>query len=191
MGADIHGFIECRCTYGTLDEEDSRWHAAIDLDLLYGGRNYDVFGSLFGVRNYAGFRPLAEGRGLPPDVTTEVRDHYESAPDLFHSASWIGWDELSAVDWDEPALTHDARVHEYRYSPEHGWYASGKSFQNLDGRSEGDEWIREGRLMRVGRMTRREAVHEDSEWAPVRATMKSLADVHGAEYVRLVAWFDN
>ncbi|MFB7268402.1 hypothetical protein ACFCXH_40670 [Streptomyces nojiriensis] len=191
MGADIHGFIECRGTYGTLDEEDSSWHAAINLDLLYGGRSYDAFGCLFGVRNYAGFRPLAEGRGLPPDVTDEVRDHYEGAPDLFRSPSWIGWEELVAVDWDEPALTVDARVHEYRYSVEHGLLKSGKSFRNLDGRSEGDEWIQEGKIMRVERMTRREAVRQDGEWGPVWATMKALADVHGPEYVRLVAWFDN
>ncbi|MFD4870062.1 hypothetical protein [Streptomyces sp. NPDC058412] len=191
MGADIHGFIECRGTYGNLDEEDSSWHAAIDLDLLYGGRSYDAFGCLFGVRNHAGFRPLAEGRGLPPDVTAEVRSQYEDAPDLFHSASWIGWEELTAVDWDEPALTLDARVREYRYSVEHGWYESGKTFQNLAGRSEGDEWIQEGKIMRVSRMTRREAVREDGEWTPVWATMKALADVHGPQYVRLVVWFDN
>ncbi|MFF0429305.1 hypothetical protein ACFYUJ_33630 [Streptomyces sp. NPDC004520] len=161
MGADIHGFIECRVTYGTLDEEDSGWHAAIDLDLLYGGRSYDAFGCLFGVRNRAGFRPLAEGRGLPPDVTSEVRRDYESDPTLFHSASWIGWEELTAVDGDEAAPTPDARVREYRDSE------------------------------RLGRMTRREAVHEDGTWDPVWATMKALADVHGPQYVRLVVWFDN
>ncbi|WP_369145635.1 hypothetical protein [Streptomyces sp. R44] len=163
MGADIHGFIECRVTYGTIDEEDSSWFAAIDLFLLYGGRSYDAFGCLFGVRNYAGFRPLAEQRGLPPDVTDEVRSGYESDPTLYHSASWIGWEELAAVDWDEPALTVDAR----------------------------DAWRQEGKIMRVARMTRREAVHEFGEWDPVWATMKALADVHGPRYVRLVVWFDN
>ncbi|MDD9379799.1 hypothetical protein M8Z33_24690 [Streptomyces sp. ZAF1911] len=191
MGADIHGFIECRVTYGTIDEEDSSWGAAIDLAFLYGGRNYDAFGCLFGVRNYAGFRPLAQERGLPPDVTDEVRGRYEDAPDLFHSPSWIGWEELVAVDWDEHALTLDARVHEYRYSVERGLCEVGKSFQNLDGRSEGDEWVQGGRIMRVERMTRREAVPEDGEWAPVWATMKALADAHGPEHVRLVVWFDN
>lgn len=161
MGADIHGFIECRGTYGTLDEEDSSWHAAIDLDLLYGGRSYDAFGCLFGVRNYAGFRPLAEGRGLPSDVTAEVRHAYEGAPDLFHSASWIGWEELGAADWDETAVIPDAGVRGHRYSE------------------------------RTGPLTRREAVREDGMWGPVWATMKALADVHGPRYVRLVVWFDN
>ncbi|MCB5169129.1 hypothetical protein LG634_30515 [Streptomyces bambusae] len=191
MGADIHGYIECRSTYGNLDEEDSSWHAAIDLILLYGGRNYDAFGCLFGVRNYAGFRPLAEARGLPADVSEEVRRDYESFPDLHHSASWIGWEELAAVDWDEHALTPDNRVRTYRHSPEHGWYQSGKALRDLAGRSEGDEWTEGDVLMRVGRMTRREAVQEGGEWSPVWATMKALSDVHGPEYVRLVVWFDN
>ncbi|MFD7256355.1 hypothetical protein [Streptomyces sp. NPDC059874] len=189
MGADIHGFIECRVTYGTLDEEDSSYRTAIDLDMLYGGRNYDAFGCLFGVRNYAGFRPLAEGRGLPPEVTDEVRDYYEGAPDLYHSATWIGWEELSAVDWDEPALTLGVR--EYWYSPERGRYQSARTLQSLDGHSEGDEWMQEGKIMRACRMTRREAVREDGEWDPVWAVMKALADVHGPECVRLVVWFDN
>ncbi|MEU8543769.1 hypothetical protein AB0C52_27900 [Streptomyces sp. NPDC048717] len=147
MGADIHGFIECRITYGTIDEEAADWQPAIDLALLYGGRSYDAFGCLFGVRNRAGFRPLAQERGLPPDVSAEVRSCYEDDPDLYHSASWIGWEELAAVDWDEPAA--------------------------------------------VERMTRRQAVKDDPEWAPVWATMKILADVHGPQCVRLVAWFDN
>ncbi|MCX4632532.1 hypothetical protein [Streptomyces sp. NBC_01443] len=71
-------------------------------------------------------------------MTAEVRGQHEGAPDLFHSAPWIGWEELAAVDWDEPALTLDARVREYRYGAERGWYESRKSFQNLVGRSEDD-----------------------------------------------------
>ncbi|MCX4632531.1 hypothetical protein [Streptomyces sp. NBC_01443] len=51
--------------------------------------------------------------------------------------------------------------------------------------------MQEDKIMRVGRMTCREAMPEDGEWAPVWATMKALADVHGAEYARLVVWFDN
>ncbi|MFJ7244871.1 hypothetical protein ACIQWA_09495 [Kitasatospora sp. NPDC098652] len=68
MGMDIHGFIEYRRTHGApVDEggEDTAWSAAMDLYALYCGRNYDEFGRLFGVRNLAGFRPLAPDRGLP------------------------------------------------------------------------------------------------------------------------------
>ncbi|MFD5466730.1 hypothetical protein ACFWIQ_28455 [Kitasatospora sp. NPDC127059] len=191
MGADIHGFVECRATYGTLDEDKARWHAAIDLDLLYGGRSYDAFGCLFGVRNHAGFRPVAGDRGIPADVSPQTRQAYEEwAPDG-HSPSWISWAELAKVDWDEPADAVDDRVHEYTRTLDRGWVRTGKSFRGSHGRSEGAEWIEDGRLLRVVRMVRRDAVPEDGEWAPVWKAMSALADAHGGENVRLVVWFDN
>ncbi|MGW3040735.1 hypothetical protein ACWC9T_11970 [Kitasatospora sp. NPDC001159] len=191
MGADIHGFVECRATYGTLDEDKARWHAAIDLDLLYGGRSYDAFGCLFGVRNHAGFRPLAGDRGIPADVSSRTRQAYQEWDPDGHSPSWISWAELATVDWDEPAEAVDERVQEYKRTPEQGWVRAGKSFRGRQGRSEGAEWIEDGILLRVVRMVRRDAVPEDGEWAPVWKTMSALADVHGGENVRLVVWFDN
>lgn len=191
MGADIHGQVECRPAYRILDEDDAPWRPAIDLHLLYGGRDYDVFGCLFGVRNHAGFRPLAAGRGLPGDVSAEVRGEFVSGEGLFHSATWIGWPEAAAADWEEPAERADARVHEYAPVPGGGWELAGKSFQDTGGRPVGAEWTRDGRRFRVARMTRREAVPPDGTWAPVWTVMRALAGVHGAANVRLVVWFDN
>lgn len=191
MGADIHGYVECKGTFGVLDDDDAQWHAAIDLGLLYGGRDYDAFGCLFGVRNYAGFRPLAAGRGLPPDATEQVRDAVRSWGADAHAMTWIGWAELARVDWDESAEAVDQRVHGYKVPPEGGRpVLTSKSFQDLRGRAEGDEWEQDGELFRVARMTRREAVPPGGEWAPVWATMRALAEVHGSEQVRLVVWFD-
>ncbi|WP_370417003.1 hypothetical protein AB8O64_00090 [Streptomyces sp. QH1-20] len=191
MGTDIHGFVECRATFGTLDEEDAAWHAAISLDLLYGGRDYDAFGCLFGVRNYAGFRPIAEGRGLPGDVSAQTRDAYETWEPDCHSSSWASWAELDQVDWDESADTVDERVHQYTFTPDHGRVLTGKSFQDIQSRPERAEWTQGDVLYRVVRMIRRDAIAETSEWTPVWMAMQALADVHGSENVRLVVWFDN
>ncbi|MEV7175724.1 hypothetical protein [Kitasatospora sp. NPDC093679] len=191
MGADIHGFVECRATHGVLDENDDiRWEPAVDLDLLYGGRSYDAFGCLFGVRNHAGFRPLADGRGLPGDVTAEVRRAYEVWGRDAHGASWVSWAELAAVDWDEPAEAVDERVEEYSLVPTRGWVRTGKSFRDTGGRPEGAAWIQDGRLLRTVRMVRRDAVPPDGPWAPVWQVMGALAGVHGAANVRLVVWFE-
>jgi hypothetical protein len=190
MGADIHGFVECRGTFRTLDLDEARWDATIDLDLLYGGRSYDAFACLFGVRNHAGFRPLAEGRGLPGDASAHTRHAFEEwAPDG-HSPSWINWAELSQVDWTEHAERVDERVRQYTRTPD-GWALTGKAFPNVHGGSEGAEWMQDGMLHRVVRMTRRDAIANDGEWAPVWSVMAALADVHGGENVRLVVWFDN
>jgi hypothetical protein len=105
MGADIHGHVECRATFGFADDFDDEytcWEAAVDLDFLYAGRSYTAFGCLFGVRNHAGFRPLAEGRGLPADVAAETRRPYDEWAGA-HSATWIGRPELADADWDERA----------------------------------------------------------------------------------------
>lgn len=192
MGTDIHGFVECRAAYRTLEVEDvSGWHGAIDLDLLYGGCGYDAFGCLFGVRNYAGFRPLAAERGLPGDASNEARREYESWGRDAHNATWVGWEELSRVDWEERAERVDDRVHEFTRDPSGDWVPAGKGFWDRADRPEGDEWIQDGRLFRRVRMSRRDAVPERGEWAPVWATMRALADVHGDEHVRLVVWFDS
>ena len=100
MGTDISGYIECR-ERPLRPDASGTWRAAIDLDLLYGDRDYDAFGCLFGVRNYATFRPLAAGRGLPRDLSDTVRQAAESWE--HHDATWISWAEVARVDWDEPA----------------------------------------------------------------------------------------
>ncbi|MEV6327625.1 hypothetical protein [Streptomyces sp. NPDC051909] len=191
MGADIHGFVECRSTYRTLDDDEASWHAAIDLDLLYGGRDYDAFGCLFGVRNHAGFRPLAEHRGLPADAAPETRAAFEEWGRDGHDPSWIGWPELTRVDWSEPAERPEERAHRYRRGPDGDWVLVGRVFPDRSDRAEGESWEWDGELFRMERMTRREAVPADGEWRPVWTTMGALAEVHGEENVRLVVWFDN
>lgn len=59
MGCDIHGAIE------GLTDGGHGWMAYVaHLDTIV-GRNYDTFGSLFGVRNGANFEPLFTDRGFP------------------------------------------------------------------------------------------------------------------------------
>jgi len=49
MGIDIYGWVEVN---------DGEWWPLIDIEELL-GRNYDVFGMLFGAMNYTDFQPLA------------------------------------------------------------------------------------------------------------------------------------
>lgn len=201
MGTDIYGFIECRWDR-RLDEDDRRWHMAIDLAHLYNGRCYAAFGSLFGVRDTASFRPLADQRGLPSDVSREAQADSD-AP----GASWITWAELVAADWEEVANEVDECVHEYRRSPDGTWEMQGRNsgltrFAELSGiddphdlyragrtYAEGTEWPDGDRLFRIGRLRRKDSV-PDSEWGSVWSVMRTLADLHGDEGVRLVVWFD-
>ncbi|MFJ3519991.1 MULTISPECIES: hypothetical protein [unclassified Streptomyces] len=125
MGIDIHGFIECRWDRW-LDEDDRRWFGAIDMTHLYNGRSYVAFGALFGVRDTS-FRPLADDRGLPPDVSEETLADFGPWSSDAIGASWITWEELVATDWDEAAREVDDCLHEYRRGPDGTWQLHGRN----------------------------------------------------------------
>ncbi|MEU6345010.1 hypothetical protein ABZ883_29145 [Streptomyces sp. NPDC046977] len=146
----------------------------------------------------AAFRPTRRGRPSPTSSPGA-----RTCPD----ASWITWAELKAADWEEIANEVDDCVHEYRRSPDGTWVMHGQNsgltrFAELSGHTdhhtlhhagrvyaEGTEWPDGDRLFRIGRLRRKDAVpHRD--WAPVWSVMRTLANLHGDEGVRLVVWFD-
>ncbi|WP_351226092.1 hypothetical protein [Streptomyces sp. NPDC002133] len=206
MGTDISGFVECRAWH--LHKEDEDWRAAIDLFFLNTTRNYDAFGCLFGVRNYANFRPLAADRGLPAGASETVRAELERlaqwyGPDQAYGTTWITWAEIKEVDWDEPAEKADSRLHEYRQTPDGlrltgkaAWsprFAQAVGLQPGEDREwpEGTEWLIGDTLYRSEKIRRRDAVPATGEWKSVWTVMEALAAQHGDDNVRLVVWFDN
>lgn len=52
-------------------------------------RSYVAFGALFGVRDTTSFRPLADYRGLPVDVSPETLAGFEAWSSEATGASWI------------------------------------------------------------------------------------------------------
>ncbi|MBS2546674.1 hypothetical protein KGQ19_07320 [Catenulispora sp. NL8] len=205
MGTDISGWIEILTEDWNSGDIAERWLAVVDLGHLYLGRDYDAFGCLFGVRNFAGFRPLAADRGLPEDASAKVQDECEGIGG--HSPTWISWAELAVVDWAEPAVRVDERVHKYRRLSDGSLQFVSKAAYDGDlekligsargpGESadlypEGTEWTDGDTVYRVERLRRSDAVAPDGEWRPVWAVMEALASVHDPEKVRLVVCFDS
>ncbi|MFJ8434667.1 hypothetical protein ACIQ9P_25545 [Kitasatospora sp. NPDC094019] len=205
MGTDISGYLEHRAPQ---DGREPIWYASYDLGSLGVDRDYDAFGCLFGVRNYANFRPLAAARGLPADTSAAVSARLAQLIEWygengFHSITWITWAEVKAVDWDEPAEKPDRRLHEFRRTPE-GLGLTGKSgvspaFAKAVGLRpgevrewpEGTEWLIGDTLYRSVIIRRRDAVSGTGQWQPVWDAMKGLAAQHGDDNVRLVVWFDD
>lgn len=205
MGTDISGYIECR-ERPLRPDASGPWRAAMDLDLLYDDRHYDAFGCLFGVRNYATFRPLAAGRGLPRDLSDTVRQAAESWE--HHDATWISWAEVARVDWDEPAEGADQRMRQYLRRPDGTlepmgkslWgprlmEATGASYEDvLEGRvrwSEGQEFELGDTVFRAATLRRRDVVPPDGAWRRVWRVMETLAERTSPDDVRLVVWFDS
>ncbi len=102
MGTDISGWIEVY-TPEIYPGGPRRWTAVVNVVEIV-ARNYGMFGSLFGVRNDYGFRPIAPSRGIPADVSDDLTDYDDVPLDSGSSLwlpSWITWHEISEIDWDE------------------------------------------------------------------------------------------
>ncbi|MFI5841475.1 hypothetical protein ACIA8K_17395 [Catenuloplanes sp. NPDC051500] len=197
MGTDIAGGVESR-PHGP----GTPWHLA-DVDLSALPRHYDAFGLLFGVRNYAGFAPVAPGRGLPDDASPELRGLQPG--DGEHDHTWVSWAELARIDWDARAPRVDDRIHEYRLTGEgllaggkaahHGadWRAAAGDHADPRGSSypEGTEWRAGDRIWRVERLTNGHVLRDDPELRALLDTMRDLAGRYGGENVRLTVWFDS
>lgn len=193
------------------------WFAFIDLSGFL-GNSYDLFGCLFGVRNYAQFRPIAPFRGLPTDVSQRVRHELEQREldptDLYDEAevgaygySWISWAEIKAIDWNEAGEAADTRLHRYRRaedgSPLHEgqqrWWPEFARRITPD-----DTWGLEAtfnpKVWPVGQEWEIEGALYRAEktqrmvcldWSVRRlfAVLAALAEFHGDEGVRMVVWF--
>lgn len=198
MGCDIHGYVEVDKRHNRDDE--SWWKPAGNL-FAFVGRSYDSFGCLFGVRNYSRFDPVAPDRGIPEDASREAREDYESWGVDAHSASYLTFEEILNIDWEETAESPDSRYSildenkeptgtKFALGPASGWteiveenkeaIEAGEAVPNEDG----DKYIQR-RLM-----TREDALSGAWDWL-LHEYMALLADRFGDEGVRMVVWFDN
>lgn len=203
MGTDIGGFVEVRPGWG--EPRTSAWEYVADLDHLYTSRDYDLFGCLFGVRNFAGFRPVASGRGVPTDLSRRGTEEWRTWAGSSHDPSWVTWAELAAIDLDEPAERADQRVHTYRLTPEGRVYESKAGFSRrvadaiaasgMTPAAEGEPWPvgtewADGEYVHRVELLRRRDVLPGSMGA-LWQILGALGELHGAANVRLVVWFDS
>jgi hypothetical protein len=179
MGTDIYGWLQVSQTPGY-------WIGALDAGVVL-ERDYDVFGCLFGVRNYANFAPLFADRGAPPDS-----DIGEGCNGL----TWATYDELKRIPLDEAALAQDARIGCYevdasgneRRTGKGAW--SGAADPHL-ARIDAGESVRVGnQIFRRGTLTRRDALGTRG-FRILMDVAEIFAREYGAENVRLVVWFDD
>lgn len=92
MGTDVHFFLERRINGGpwapdpkhALDTLQSHIAENRELSCL-GARSYEFFGLIAGVRSVA--KSLYEPRGLPPDVSEEIKAMYDVRE--YHTPSWL------------------------------------------------------------------------------------------------------
>lgn len=92
-----------------IDDDGFEWNPEFTSQ-PYNGRNYDLFAILADVRNGYGFAgidtgegfiPIAEPKGLPYDVSKEIKDESDSWSVDGHSHSWFTVKELKDYNWDQ------------------------------------------------------------------------------------------
>lgn len=125
MGCDIHLYVEAKEKGKWISKDqwrvDPYWDAKEDpeehkmerIAAFYDGRNYDLFAILANVRNGRGFAgvntgdgfvPIADPKGLPVDVSPEVKQESDKWDCDGHSHSWHTVADLLAYDWTQTTV---------------------------------------------------------------------------------------
>lgn len=208
VGTAIHGFVECRTWELGRENGDTAWYSAVSLSMLGMTRDCGACDCLFGVPESGRWRPVAPARGIPRDAAELTRNDFESLGEAAFGATFLGWREAAAIDWDEPALLA-ADIVQYRRRPDQGlelvhrsvWDHGFAAVSGIDTAAvspdrvpelfaEGTEWTAGDTVFRVERARRREVVPPDGAWEAVWTVMRALARMHGDDGVRLVTWFE-
>lgn len=96
MGCDIHAYSERR----TPDGYEL-------VSAVFDWRSYGAFAFLAGVRNYSAVPAISSPRGLPADVSQEVRERFDDWGTDAHTPSWLSVSELAA--WNYSGEVEDRR----------------------------------------------------------------------------------
>lgn len=98
MGVDIKAIVEVRRDGGT-------WHNILDVSRVL-GRDYDMYGVLFDVRNGTGLKGLFGNRGLPEGVSRVTRFDLERVYGITH----VSFEELNNIDMSVRSETLSDRI---------------------------------------------------------------------------------
>jgi hypothetical protein len=215
VGTDIYGAIEVRDLIGaaalddllgTASPRETPWVHGIDLYPLYPGGDYSPLGCLFGIRNWNGWEPVAEGRELPTDVSEAVRKDYEHLAEIdaaIGGSTWVSWPELRDLDMTVTPLArgvldvneNGSSLH-HCYRVEDEWPADVVAEYGPPPVGESPvsaaygSWQHGTTTLTYQQVTRNDVLGTGTGWEHVFAVMRTLAQRFGEEGVRLVAWFD-
>jgi hypothetical protein len=212
MGCDIHILAEVRVDgkwqkVGSVFVSDYSFEKGKLVDAPYSGRNYDLFAILANVRNgygFAGcdtgdgFNPISTPRGLPDDVSPEMKKYSNEYGIDGHSHSWLTLRELIDFDWNQTTKQRgwvDSKEFlEWKIKGKPGSWSggvSGGSVRHITWQ-EMDERI-EKRKSTVDFYCSVEWEETYRESCPtfIRKTIPALRKLGEPENIRIVFFFDN
>jgi hypothetical protein len=209
MGCDIHMFVEHREKSGkpwknVYKKEVRKIGPDYSYDVNYygyGDRNYDLFGILAGVRSYE-CEPIAKRRGLPKDVSEEIKKESDRWDSDGHSHTYLTLEELLAFDWSKPFKQHPRLVEKSVYEAwdKKGYPSSccGDAFgPNIEKLEQAEyEHLKAGGHKFDTNKTYYIRMSFDLTYADAAEhfldeTVPRLMELGEPEDVRIVFWFDN
>lgn len=120
MGCDIHMYVEYKKEFKS--ENDSKWvsgdyfkvnpykdifddESSMEKLELFGHRNYALFSTLAGVRDYSEqITPVSEPKGIPSDCCKYIKSEYDRWGIDGHTHSWLTLKELKKYQDSSPVL---------------------------------------------------------------------------------------
>jgi hypothetical protein len=203
MGCDIHFFVEKKIN-GIWHQQfvlgaETEW----DKKYWFSGRSYWLFGLLAGVRGDH-FKPLTDPRGLPNDLSDDLKNEWERWRGDGHTPSYYSLPELLEARDKTVTLTGYVDIKGYREYLR-GGYPDGFSFTHYDypNRQTRHLLISNQQMDRIVKML---AFLGDTEYyteiiweQPIRQICPSfwddLSKIEKLDYdpnnIRCVFWFDN
>lgn len=193
--------------------DDSRVCWVCPFDRALADRNYCFFAVLADVRNGRGFagistgdgfNPIAEVRGLPEDVSMEIKRENDYWSCDAHSHSYFTLKELLEYDWDQRTI-HRGIIDEREYarmlatkSPSPMYWAGTTCGPDVEQISLADmldlingKFQRDPNKRYVAEFEWGETYHEAVGADYLEELCTELAQYGKPEDVRIVFWFDN
>lgn len=186
MGVDIYGWVEKK------SRSSDEWIGVLRIDaFVY--RHKHGFGSMF--LDEGLFQPIAKGRGLPKDMSEEVK---RSNPDECWGHTWASWYEILTIDWE--AIYRPASPRVLRYFRDasgnllldwHGYLQEMKDPPPLDFTQDSETDIGNIHYRVVHEPSIRRDETLATGWQLVFNAMRFIASQHDRDNdkVRLVVWF--
>ena len=189
MGCDIHGHVEIRMY---PDSSRDWWLSVLNVGAL-ADRNYDLFGFLFGVRNYARFEPIAPFRGLPKNPSDTIKKEIDEWKNDAHSTSYLTLTELQSINWDDESPEEDQRVHVYHEDNHEMSYKAMSSgdinFDVIKKFGTDNVLVKDGTTYKIEKIKNNDLI--GPSWQSIFDCMEVFGKTFGVENVRMVVYFDN
>lgn len=207
MGCDIHMYVEYKKDLPVKDSEkrEEKWicgdyfklnpfeglwedESKLEKMELYGNRNYGLFATLAGVRDYTNsIIPVSEPKGMPDDCCPYIKKSCEDWDSDGHNHSWLTLKEIKNYQANSPELPRTGLL-----SPD--------DLIKFDKEGVQPESWCQGTNMKG--YERREWIEKNQTLVPLIDLLQKRAkelmqyefeeyDINNDEKIRIVFWFDN